>query len=323
MEQDKLAHLVREVLNEVMVKKSNPSAQPKKNLARENIARWLGHEPLLRTEKKILTQDKFPVVSVFDTKEESQSGTEKTKDQTEKNLIPNARRPEKLEAMLKTTPARVGVWRTGTRYLTQVALKLRADHAVAKDAVYSELQNDFAQKNGWIALTTQAKDREEFLLRPDLGRKLSEESLKIVLDKGTKNPDIQITVSDGLSAWAAERNAKPMVDELVKICEQAGYKVGTVFCVKYARIAVQDVIGEMLGAKISLILLGERPGLGGGDSLSNYIAYAPKIGMVNAGKSMISNIHPNGHKPIEAAKLTFEMIRKMFDQKCSGVELKI
>jgi ethanolamine ammonia-lyase small subunit len=93
--------------------------------------------------------------------------------------------------------------------------------------------------------------------------------------------------------------------------------------VKYYRIAIQDVIGEALGAKISMILLGERPGLGTGDSLSNYIVYGPKVGIVNARKSMISNIHPAGHKPEEAARITMYMVEKMFEQKISGVELKI
>jgi ethanolamine ammonia-lyase small subunit len=114
-----------------------------------------------------------------------------------------------------------------------------------------------------------------------------------------------------------------MVEELLKICQEKGCKVGTLYCVKYSRIAIQDVIGEAVGAKVSMILLGERPGLGTGDSLSNYIVYGPKVGIVNARKSMISNIHTAGHKPQDAARITMAMVEKMFEQKISGVELKI
>jgi ethanolamine ammonia-lyase small subunit len=296
VDQEKVKQVIREVVGEVLSKNrlvENKPIENRRRLADENIARWLG-----RGEKKSIVS-------------ESQ------------NLIPKPRKPEKIEAMLETSPARLGVWRAGTRYLTKVALKFRADHAVAKDAVYAELKNGFAESNGWVALQTNAKNKEEFLLRPDLGRDLNEESLKIINEKGIKGPDIQIIVADGLSPWAAERNAKPMVDELQKLFSQEGLKVGTVFCVKYSRIAVQDVIGEALNAKVSMIILGERPGLGGGDSLSNYMIYQPKVGAVNALKSMISNIHPAGHTPAEAAQLTVAMVKKMLEQKCSGINLKI
>jgi ethanolamine ammonia-lyase small subunit len=306
MKSDEIREVVKEVLADILSRESDekPQHPDKRSLAKENIARWLGQS----TNSKSSPKPYIPEI--------------KPKSIETKSLVPNARKPEKLEAMLNTTPARIGVWRTGTRYLTKVALKLRADHAVAKDAVYTELAPEFAQTQGWIALRTKAKNKEEFLLRPDLGRQLDDESFKIVQEKGIKNPDIQITVADGLSSWAAERYAVPMIKELQSLCN-GKYSIGTIFCVKYSRIAVQDVIGEAVGAKISMILLGERPGLGTGDSLSNYIVYGPKVGIVNAKKSMISNIHPAGHKPEEAARITMYMIEKMFEQKISGVELKI
>lgn len=304
MKTDEIRDIVKDVLVEILSKEEPvpvPAPKDSRVLAKENIARWLGQS----TES---SENYLPKI--------------KPKTAETKSLVPNARKPEKLEAMLNTTPARVGVWRTGTRYLTKVALKLRADHAVAKDAVYTELPAEFAASHGWIALNTKAKSKEEFLLRPDLGRQLDDASLKIVQEKAIKNPDIQITVADGLSSWAAERYALPMIKELQTLCNNK-YSIGTIFCVKYSRIAIQDVIGEIAGAKISMILLGERPGLGTGDSLSNYIVYGPKVGIVNAKKSMLSNIHPAGHKPEEAARITMYMIEKMFEQKTSGVELKI
>jgi len=321
MEINQIRDIVKEVLSDVLKKelgaepstpKISKASNDKRTLAKENIARWLGHGMGLRAP---VPQSVAPLPKINAPHPENEPGT--------RSLVPHARKPEKLEEMLQTTPARVGVWRAGTRYLTKVGLKLRADHAVAKDAVYTELTKGFAEGQGWVPLETKATSKEEFLLRPDLGRKLCDASLKIVQEKAIKNPDIQITVADGLSSWAAERYAVPMVKELVRLCAEKGYSVGTIFCVHYSRIAIQDVIGEAVNAKVSMILLGERPGLGSGDSLSNYIVYGPKIGIVNARKSMISNIHPAGHKPEEAAKLTMYMIEKMFEQKISGVELKI
>jgi ethanolamine ammonia-lyase small subunit len=345
MDKNQLSKIVRQVLTEVLGKPIPPpfhSAQisdapdkhrvksanqpgfhagdrsSKRKLANENIARWLGHEPqktVVRDSSSRLT----PVTSV----ESAVAAHKVTSPSEDDNLIPNPKRPEKLTASLEHSPARLAVWRAGTRYLTRVALRLRADHAIAKDAVYAELPEGFAEKNGWIPLTTKATNKEEFLLRPDLGRQLDDKSLQVVREKGVKNPDVQITVADGLSSWAAERFAPAMVSELQKLFKEAGMSVGTVFCVKYSRIAIQDVVGVEVGAKVSMILLGERPGLGSGDSLSNYMIYGPKIGEVNAKKSMISNIHTAGHTPADAARLTFTLVKKMFEQGCSGVDLKV
>jgi ethanolamine ammonia-lyase small subunit len=285
--------------------------------AQNNIAKWLGKTPeVLNSGKKYSGRER----TSSDDKVLSKSLEDPD---SIVHFVPKAQKKDKLEELLATSPARLGVWRAGTRYLTKVALKLRADHAVAKDAVYAELPPGFAENYGWVPLQTLAKDKEEFLLRPDYGRSLNEASMKIVSEKAIKNPDIQIIIADGLSPWAAERNAKPMVDELIRLLKENNFTVGTVFCVKYSRIAIQDVIGEAVGAKVSMIILGERPGLGGGDSLSNYMIYNPKVGAVNALKSMISNIHPTGHAPKDAAKLTLSMVKSMFEQKCSGINLKI
>lgn len=289
LNQEEVKKIVREVLGQALAKNlpapatSLTQINNKNDLAKKNIARWLGKSETIEKISESFVEEHKPA----------------------------------------TNAARLGIWRTGTRYLTKVALKFRADHAVAKDAVYAELPKNFAENNGWIQLYTKAKDKEEYLLRPDLGRQLCDESLQVVRQQGTQNCDVQIIVADGLSPWAAERHAKPMVDELKKLFTQANMSVGEVFCVKYSRIAIQDVIGEALNAKVSMIILGERPGLGGGDSLSNYMIYGPKVGAVNALKSMISNIHPGGYSPRQAAELTVSMVKKMFEQKCSGIELKV
>jgi len=322
IDKTQLSELVRKVLAEVLSDKVTHTEpvlekKPTRNLAQENIARWLGHS-LQKTQTRNSTALKLPIITSQD---DAKAKTQTPSDN--ENLIPNPRKPEKLTAALEHSPARLGVWRAGTRYLTSVALKLRADHAIAKDAVYAEMPAHFAEKNNWVPLTTKATNKEKFLLRPDLGRQLDDKSLLLVREKAIKNPDIQITVADGLSSWAAERFAPAMVAELQKLFSEAKMTVGTIYCVRFSRIAVQDVIGEAVGAKVSMILLGERPGLGTGDSLSNYMIYGPKVGTVNANKSMISNIHATGHTPIDAARLTFSMVKKMFEQGCSGVKLKI
>jgi ethanolamine ammonia-lyase small subunit len=354
IDQRHIQEVVKQVLTEVLAQKAPADFQPfaaskptlkepagaRHKLADENIARWLGHESSRGSQAgdrrfnfrvpthsggrgSIKLRPLKHKDEIVPHKKKAPEGLIDSETPIDRNFIPNPKKPEKLEAILDTTPARIGVWRAGTRYLTKVALKLRADHAVAKDAVYAELKPGLAESHGWIQLETKAASKEEFLLRLDLGCQLSDRSLQLVKEKGAKNPDIQITVADGLSAWAAERYAVPMVQELMRLCKENGYSVGTIFCVKYSRIAIQDVIGEAVGAKISMILLGERPGLGTGDSLSNYMVYGPKVGIVNAKKSMISNIHNNGHVPEAAAKLTLQMIKAMFEQKCSGVELKV
>src|SRR5579871_3407270 len=145
MEMNQIRDIVKEVLAEVLTKELHQEEEPKtsvttkapadrRTLAKENIARWLGREAAVQNKAFV----KPPPPTKQDIKVEEN-----------KSLVPNARKPEKLEAMLQTTPARVGVWRAGTRYLTKVALKLRADHAVAKDAVYTELKAGFAESNGW------------------------------------------------------------------------------------------------------------------------------------------------------------------------------
>lgn len=335
LERNAIENVVREVLTSVFKNSDFPNAskavtgkaasekathlRPEgRRLADENIARWLGHAPTPQKARALPSLESRGLKASI---QNESSGA--AKEAEDKNQIPHPRKPEKLLPSLTQTPARIGVWRAGTRYLTKIALKLRADHAVAKDAVYAELSPDFATANNLILLHTKAKSKEEFLLRPDLGRQLDDASLKLVQEKAVRNPDIQITIADGLSAWAAERYAVPLVKELVRLCQQNSYSVGTLFCVKYSRIAIQDVIGEAVGAKISIILLGERPGLGSGDSLSIYMVYGPKVGIVNARKSMISNIHPLGHKPEDAARMTVDMFKKMFEQKCSGVDLHV
>ncbi len=227
---------------------------------------------------------------------------------------------EIIKRLLSTTPSRIAVSRTGTRYLTTTALSMLADHAIAKDAVYSETTDSFLDKLAGFNLHTTCDDREDYLLNPAKGRRLDEDSLTLLQNRGVKNVDVQIIIGDGLSAWAAERNVLEMLPYLEKGLQAAGFSFGIHIFVRFARVGIQDHIGVTLNAKATVILLGERPGLGTGDSLSAYIAYNPKLDQDNSEKNCISNIRSLGILPIEAAQQTVEILQRAFVAGRGGID---
>ena len=231
-------------------------------------------------------------------------------------------RPRDLGALrryVRSTPSRIAVGRTGTRYLTESYLSLRADHAVAKDAVESDLPESLAPSLHALALRTRCTDRQDFLLYPDRGRMLDDASLQLLLREGTRGADVQVIVGDGLSSWAVEENAPPLVPRLHDALHAAGWSTGKLLVVRYARVGVQDHIGTTLGNKATIILVGERPGLGTGDSMSVYIAYGPKLGQDNAEKNCISNVRKRGIQTDEAAHHTVEILKQAFAAGRGGV----
>lgn len=239
------------------------------------------------------------------------------------NLIPQPKNPSLLLKFLRATSARLGVWRAGVRPLTKVVLDFQADHAIAKSAVYEEYPKDKVQTLGLLEVQSQIKNKEEFLLRPDLGRQLAPESAQIIASKCIQNPDVQIVVSDGLSGLALEVNAEKLLPELTRVLQAKGYSLGTPVYCKYGRVQLQDRIGEIVKAKTCVILIGERPGLGTGDGLSAYLIYQPNSESTHANRNCISNIHPRGLDPVEAAKYIEFTLTKMFEQKTSGVDLDL
>lgn len=223
--------------------------------------------------------------------------------------VPRVAHEAGLRAIQRLTPSRTGTGRAGLRYPTDIYLELRADHAFARDAVVSEPAPGFVQSLGAIELRSQASDLQTFLLQPDRGRRLDDASKQKLLAEGTRGADVQIIFADGLSAWAAEAN-RDLLPALVQSVTAAGFTVGKPIWVHRARIAVADEIGVDLGAKATLICLGERPGLGAGDSMSIYFAWAPRLGQDNAEKNCISNIRPAGFSAQEAAKLATSLLER-------------
>ncbi len=235
--------------------------------------------------------------------------------------LPPPRDPEGLERIKAATPARLATGRTGTRYLTDSYLGLRADHAIAIDAVESQVPDGWAEQQGWLALKTRAKDHQEYLLHPDQGRRLDDASRAKCEQSADKGVDIQLIAGDGLSAVALMENGPPLVKALEKSLAAAGFRVGKPLFVKHARIGVQDEIGVVTNARATLIIVGERPGLGTGDSLSIYTAFGPKLGQDNAEKDCISNVRELGFVPARAAERCAELMKRTFAAGGGGVKL--
>lgn len=241
---------------------------------------------------------------------------------------PQARKPlpaplsaSAIDRIRRATPSRVVQGRTGTRYLTDAYVGLRADHAIALDAVNSEIDEAWAAERGWLTLHSRCQSHEEFLLHPDQGRRLDDASVQKLAAEGEQGVDVQFIAGDGLSAYALMTNGVAAVEAAQKALERAGFRVGRPVFVKWARIGVADHVGTLLQAKATAILVGERPGLGTGDSLSIYTAYGPKLGQDNAEKDCISNIRPLGVSPERAAALCAEVLKKSFAAGGGGVKL--
>jgi ethanolamine ammonia-lyase small subunit len=230
-----------------------------------------------------------------------------------------------LSARLRRwTPARVGQGRIGSSLPTLALLAFELDHARARDAVHAELNvNALAmhlQTSGFeepIPVRSQAPDRLEYLLRPDLGRALDEESRQRL--KATARCDLAVMIADGLSALAPIRHAVPVLRELRNVADLGTI---TVIVATQARVALGDEIGGLLHADAVVVLIGERPGLSSPDSLGIYLTWAPRAGRTDADRNCISNVHPAGLPYAEAARRLGYLLSEARRLKLSGVALK-
>lgn len=223
----------------------------------------------------------------------------------------------------KHTTALLGIGHVGTRYATDVVLQFQAELAVAHQAVAAELPDDWAEQHELVPVRTRVADHREFLLRPDLGRRLDDASRRRLAERCVRAPDVQIIVADGLSAVACMGSGVALLEALRRACEARGLTVGTPVGAKFARVWLEDEIGQEVGAKVAVILLGERPGLGTGDGLSAYLVHAPRIGNTDGDRNMMSNIHARG-TPVEvAAPRLAALAAAMVEQGTSGVKLDL
>nr|WP_283778231.1 ethanolamine ammonia-lyase subunit EutC [Lysinibacillus sp. D4A1_S13] len=228
---------------------------------------------------------------------------------------------DSVQAAKKHTPARIGVGRAGTRPKTKTWLKFRLDHAAAVDAVYGEVSEGLLQKLDVFQVTTKVTDKEEYITRPDLGRRLSDESKALIQQKCKPQPKVQIIISNGLSASAIEENVQDVYLALQQSLSNLNIDIGTTFYIDKGRVALMDEIGELLQAEVIVYLIGERPGLVSAESMSAYLCYKPRIGTVEAERMVISNIHKGGIPPLEAGAYLGTIVEKILHYQASGVEL--
>lgn len=237
-------------------------------------------------------------------------------------LLDHIEDPDGLERMMKRTPARIGVGNCGARLKTQTMLTLRADHAAARDAVFKDVSQELLDRMDLFTVPTCCTDKDNFLKRPDMGRVFPEESVKIISERCRHGVDVQIYAADGLSSTAIEANLENILPIIKEGLEAAGLSVGTPFFVKNGRVAAMDQISEILDAKVTCVLIGERPGLATAESMSAYIAYRATVGMPEARRTVVSNIHRRGIPAVEAGAYIVDVIGKILEAKASGVELR-
>jgi ethanolamine ammonia-lyase small subunit len=237
--------------------------------------------------------------------------------------------PDRWEGLRSATSARIALGRAGGSLPTQAWLDFKSAHAAARDAVHcafdaEHLAAEIGTLGARVAVVDSAAlDRREFLLRPDLGRRLDERSRYALqqMPTGTGH-DLAIVVSDGLSAIAVHRQARPVLELLLPKLKADNWRLAPIVVARFGRVALEDEVGQQLGAQLALILLGERPGLGSPDSLGAYLVYSPRPGNTDAHRNCVSNIRPEG-LPIEAAAGTIQyLLNEARRRRLSGVHLK-
>ncbi|MGO2565086.1 MAG: ethanolamine ammonia-lyase subunit EutC [Brochothrix thermosphacta] len=224
--------------------------------------------------------------------------------------------------MKQFTPARLGLGRAGTRYKTQSVLRFRADHAAAQDAVFSYVDEALVEEMQFVSTETLCRDKDEYVTRPDLGRVFSEEMAQKITSHTTKGAKIQVVVGDGLSSAAIGANIREILPSIKQGLKMFNLEFNEVIFVKHCRVPAMDQIGELTDAGVVCLLIGERPGLVTAESMSAYIAYRPTVGMPEARRTVISNIHKGGTPPVEAGAFVAELIKEMLDKQKSGIDLK-
>jgi ethanolamine ammonia-lyase small subunit len=227
------------------------------------------------------------------------------------------------------TPARIAIGRSGASLPTREVLSFALAHAKARDAVHARLDRTAlaiqlkALGLATIEVESQAIDRATYLRRPDLGRRLDRASRDRLTDTAEgRHCDIALLIGDGLSATAVAANAPRVVECLLPHLGKLGVTVGTVVIAEGARVALGDEVGELLDARLLVVLIGERPGLSAADSLGVYVTYSPRPGRTDAERNCISNIRSGGLAPDLAAANLAWLIETALSMKTTGVMLK-
>lgn len=233
--------------------------------------------------------------------------------------------PASLIELIASTTARIGVGRSGPRYNTFSQLLFQGDHAVTQDALYKDVDSRLLEEFNLFTVQTKITEgKEQYLLRPDLGRQLSEGAKAALAEKCIMRPKVQLVIGDGLSATAIESNLRQILPVITQGIHNAGLTLGTSFFVKYCRVGAMNDIGEVIHPDVIILLIGERPGLGRAESMSAYLAYQPAMGQNDSDRDVICNIFENGGtNPLEAGAFIVQFAQKMRQHQASGVKLKL
>jgi len=243
-------------------------------------------------------------------------------------MKPPASSSGSLELLRELTPARVGLGRAGASLPTTALLGFTLDHARARDAVHAAFDHAgiVTGLRGLglqpVLLASQARSRRDYLRRPDLGRMLDAASLSELADRRGKTDQLAIVIGDGLSPAAVNVHAVELVRHLAPRLAAAGIPIGHAVVASGARVALGDEIGAILGASMMVMLIGERPGLSAPDSLGAYLTHAPRIGLTDAGRNCVSNIHGAGLSYDESAAKIAWLVREGLARRITGVALK-
>jgi ethanolamine ammonia-lyase small subunit len=236
-------------------------------------------------------------------------------------------RSRSLPDLRALTPARVALGRAGVSLPTQALLAFTLDHARARDAVHATFDTSAVIAGlgdlglSGLLVASQAGDRQTYLRRPDLGRRLDQASQRLLASAG-KAGQLAIVIGDGLSPTAVHNHAVELLRRLVPLLGADQVAIGHIAVAAGARVALGDEIGELLGARMVVVLLGERPGLSAPDSLGAYLTIAPRIGLTDADRNCVSNIHRAGLGYDEAAFKIAWLVREALARGATGVALK-
>jgi ethanolamine ammonia-lyase small subunit len=236
--------------------------------------------------------------------------------------------PQWIQVVRARTPARILVGRAGPSYPTAMQLELRQDHAAALDAVHAELNlvsdfgRAFVDRWGLFEVATRADGKTEYLMRPDLGRRLNDTARMEVARQCPTAADLQVVIGDGLSAAAVVAQVPRLLPLLEEEVRRRGWQFGRPFVIRSCRVGVLNDIGELVDPAVVVLLIGERPGLATAESLSAYMAYRPRPGHTDAHRNLISNIHARGVDPEAAARRIGALAEQMRRLQASGVTVK-
>ncbi|HTW24752.1 MAG TPA: ethanolamine ammonia-lyase subunit EutC [Candidatus Baltobacteraceae bacterium] len=236
--------------------------------------------------------------------------------------------PAIVQKIRARTPARLLAGRAGAAYRTATQLELREAHAAARDAVRDDFDPRVAFGAGFathwnlLELSTRAKNKDQYLLRPDLGRVFDPASREKLQSACPRGADLQIAVGDGLSVPAVASQVPPLLPLLHAGAAERGWSLGRILAIHFCRVGILNELGELLAPRVVVLLIGERPGLATVESLSAYMAYRPAAAHTDADRNLISNIHTRGVSSPEAANRILDLAAQMMRLKTSGVTVR-